>query len=62
LDAERLGGMIAVVYGAQTGTKCLLWNQAHEHAPGPLENHEQECGVGEIVRNFVSLAWRLSSF
>lgn len=24
--------MIAVVYGAQTGTKCLLWNQAHEQA------------------------------
>jgi len=54
--------MIAVVYGAQTGTKSLLWNQAHEDAAGWLEHCERECGAGDVMRDFVSLAWRLSSF
>jgi hypothetical protein len=47
LGAEDLGAMIAVVSGAQTGTKCLLGDQAPP--PGLLENGNKNAELGDFA-------------
>jgi hypothetical protein len=60
LGAEDLGAMIAVVSGAQTGTKCLLGDQAPP--PGLLENGNKNAELGDFAAQlcFFGMAFMLA--